>query len=178
MIDLRPGQRRALAILMAHGTLRASVLGRMAGYCHKDVADRVRALRGRGLVELAGGSKGHTAICTLTARGRRVASRLGTAGVAGLVLAACCGRAEAHGWYGALRSPTGVPCCSDTDCRKLDACTLPDGKQGVAANGGCWPVPYDKVLPGLSSPDGEMHGCFPNTAGQPVWLCFVMPGAA
>jgi hypothetical protein len=97
-----------------------------------------------------------------------------------LVLGLLSSPAAAHenDWYGSLRSPTGIPCCSNKDCRRLDACTLPDGKQGVAANGGCWPIPYDKVLPGLSSPDGEMHGCFPNSAGKPVWLCFVLPGAA
>jgi DNA-binding MarR family transcriptional regulator len=96
MNDLRAKQRRALAILMAQGALRASVLGRLAGYNHKDVAARMRRLRARGLVELEGGSKGHSAVCAITARGRRVAARLGGATVTSLLLAAWCGTAAAQ----------------------------------------------------------------------------------
>jgi hypothetical protein len=176
MIDLRPGQRRALAILMAHGTLRASVLGRLAGYDLKGAADRVRALRGRGLVELAGGSKGHSATCTLTARGRRVATRLGAAGVAALVLAAGCGGAGAHEWYTGLQRPdVGGSCCGGQDCHPTSMCVLPGGKEGLTAAWGCIPIPRDKVV-GTSSPDGATHIC--EMPDKQVVLCVVIGAGA
>lgn len=60
----------------------------------------------------------------------------------------------------------------------MDACKLPGGKQGIAANGGCWPVEYDKVLPGVPSPDGSLSACWGNQAGKPAFLCIILPGMA
>jgi hypothetical protein len=133
--------------------------GKAAGFARQGAAERVRALRDRGLVDIAGGAKGHTALCTLTDRGRRVATRLGVATAASLLLAAGCGGAEAHDFYTGLQRPdVGGSCCNGQDCHPTSMCVLPDGKEGIVAAWGCIGVPWDKVV-GMSSPDGGAHIC-------------------
>jgi DNA-binding MarR family transcriptional regulator len=92
MRDLRVHQKRALRVLSASGSLPASVLARAVGHTPKEAAEFCRRLGARGLVDLAGGNNRRPALVSLTPRGQRVLARLG----AFLVLAACCGGAEAQ----------------------------------------------------------------------------------
>lgn len=111
---------------------------------------------------------------------RWIARGIATTGAA-LVLAACCGGAEAHDFYSGLRAPDGMSCCSDTmrECHTTSMCRLPDGKEGIVTSGwGCVPVPWGKVL-GISSPDGQPSVCeSPIHGPAPVIYCVILGGEA
>jgi hypothetical protein len=86
--------------------------------------------------------------------------------------------ASAHEWYTGLRSPDGMSCCNERDCRpvayRINRVT---GREEIQANGAWYPVEYDKVLP-FSSPDGGYHACWGNAAGRPNFRCIMLPGLA
>jgi hypothetical protein len=86
--------------------------------------------------------------------------------------------ASAHEWYTGLRSPDGMSCCDERDCRPVAYRINPDtGREEINANGAWHPVEYDKVLP-FSSPDGGSHACWGEAAGGPVFRCIILPGMA
>jgi hypothetical protein len=60
--------------------------------------------------------------------------------------------AGSHEWYTGLRSPDGMSCCNERDCRPVAYRVNRDtGREEIQANGAWYPVEYDKVLP-FSSP--------------------------
>jgi hypothetical protein len=66
--------------------------------------------------------------------------------------AACSVPAGSHDWYTGLRSPDGMSCCNERDCRPVAYRINPDaGREEIKANGAWHHVEYDKVLP-FSSP--------------------------
>jgi hypothetical protein len=86
--------------------------------------------------------------------------------------------AESHEWYAGLRSPSGMPCCNERDCRPVASRVNYDtGREEIQANGAWYPVEYGKVLP-FSSPDGGYHACWGNAAGRPNFRCIILPGVA
>jgi hypothetical protein len=86
--------------------------------------------------------------------------------------------ASAHEWYTGLRSPDGMSCCNERDCRPVAYRVNRDtGREEIQANGAWYPVEYGKVLP-FSSPDGGYHACWGNTAGRPNFRCIILPGMA
>jgi hypothetical protein len=86
--------------------------------------------------------------------------------------------ASAHEWYTGLRSPDGMSCCNERDCRPVAYRINPDtGREEIKANGAWHPVEYDKVLP-FSPPDGAYHACWSNAAGSPNFRCIMLPGMA
>jgi hypothetical protein len=86
--------------------------------------------------------------------------------------------AESHGWYAGLRSPSGMPCCNERDCRPVASRVNHDtGREEILANGAWYAVEYGKVLP-FSSPDGGYHACWGNAAGRPNFRCIILPGMA
>jgi len=86
--------------------------------------------------------------------------------------------ASAHEWYTGLRSPEGMSCCNERDCRPVAYRINPEtGREEINANGAWHPVDYDKVLP-FSSPDGAYHACWSNAAGRPNFHCIMLPGMA
>jgi hypothetical protein len=86
--------------------------------------------------------------------------------------------AVAHEWYTGLRSPDGMSCCNERDCRPVAYRINPDtGREEINANGAWHPVEYDKVLP-FSSPDAGSHACWGEAAGRPIFRCIILPGMA
>jgi hypothetical protein len=86
--------------------------------------------------------------------------------------------AGSHDWYTGLRSPDGMSCCNERDCRPVAYRINPDtGREEIKANGAWHHVEYDKVLP-FSSPDGGSHACWGEAAGRPVFRCIILPGMA
>ena len=86
--------------------------------------------------------------------------------------------AGSHEWYTGLRSPDGMSCCNERDCRPVAYRVNRDtGREEINANGAWHPVEYDKVLP-FSSPDGDSHACWGEAAGRPVFRCIILPGMA
>ncbi|MGH6897705.1 MAG: hypothetical protein ACREJ5_14370 [Geminicoccaceae bacterium] len=86
--------------------------------------------------------------------------------------------AGSHDWYTGLRSPDGMSCCNERDCRPVAYRINRDtGREEIQANGAWYPVEYDKVLP-FSSPDGGYHACWGNAAGRPDFRCIILPGMA
>jgi hypothetical protein len=86
--------------------------------------------------------------------------------------------ASAHEWYTGLRSPSGVTCCNERDCRPVASRVNPRTKrEEIWANGAWYLVEYDKVLP-FSSPDGGYHACWAYPVGRPVFRCIILPGMA
>jgi hypothetical protein len=86
--------------------------------------------------------------------------------------------ASAHEWYSGLRSPSGVACCNERDCRPVPARVNPrTRREEIWANGAWYPIEYDKVLP-FSSPDGGYHACWAYPVGRPVFRCIILPGMA
>jgi hypothetical protein len=82
---------------------------------------------------------------------------------------------RAHDWYTGLRSPTGVECCSERDCRPVPYRLNPDTKQEeIEANEAWRPVEYDKALP-FRSPDGGAYACCGNPSGEkkPAFRCII-----
>ena len=81
-------------------------------------------------------------------------------------------------WFEGLRQPgTGAPCCSISDCRRVEARTGENGWEvWIDARFGMpnafWaPVPSAKVLK-TPNPTGEAVACF---ASGPGVMCFVPP---
>lgn len=111
-------------------------------------------------------------------RDDRPLRRVRLAGAA-VVSLACAGQAaQAHDWYGGLRSPSGLECCDLRDCRRVAyRLNARDGREEIEANGRWWPVEQDKVL-ALSTPDGEAHACWRNPRGKPEFRCIILPGMA
>ena len=98
--------------------------------------------------------------------------------VAMLSAVAACPFAGAHEWYSRLRSPAGVSCCNEQDCRPVTCRLDPKTeREEIKANGMWYAVEHDKVLP-LSSPDGGAHACWGNPQGKPTFLCIILPGMA
>ena len=86
--------------------------------------------------------------------------------------------AESHGWYAGLRSPSGMPCCNERDCRPVASRVNHDtGREEILANGAWYPVEYGKVL-SFPSPDGGYHACWGNATGRPNFRCIILPGVA
>jgi hypothetical protein len=86
--------------------------------------------------------------------------------------------AGSHEWYAGLRSPSGMPCCNERDCRPVAYRINRDtGREENQANGAWYPVEYGKVLP-FSSPDGGYHACWSNAPGRPDFRCIMLPGMA
>jgi hypothetical protein len=86
--------------------------------------------------------------------------------------------ASSHEWYTGLRSPSGMLCCNERDCRPVAYRVNHDtGREEIQANGAWYPVEYDKVLP-FSSPDGNYHACWGNAVGKPDFRCIMLPGMA
>jgi hypothetical protein len=86
--------------------------------------------------------------------------------------------AGSHDWYTGLRSPSGAPCCNESDCHPVASrINRVTGREEIQANGAWYPVEYDKVLP-FSSPDGAYHACWSNAAGRPNFRCIMLPGMA
>jgi hypothetical protein len=92
-----------------------------------------------------------------------------------LLLAA--GPAHGHDWYSELKDANGRSCCSLQDCHRVDLCTPVGGGEGLAIEGQCIKVPYDKVLD-KPSPDGEVHACWNHRNGEPNILCVIFMGGA
>lgn len=78
-------------------------------------------------------------------------------------------------WYRSLRQPgTGVLCCSEADCRPVEARTGAKGWEIYA--GGRWvAVSPEKVLRGRNNPTGRAVACYREWAGEVVVFCLV-PG--
>jgi hypothetical protein len=86
--------------------------------------------------------------------------------------------AVAHEWYTGLRSPDGMSCCNERDCRPVAYRINPGtGREEINAKGAWHPVEYDKVLL-FSSPDGGSHACWGEAAGRPIFRCIILPGMA
>ena len=86
--------------------------------------------------------------------------------------------ARAHDWYEGLRSPAGIECCGERDCRPVHyRLNARNGREEIEANGRWWPIELDKVLT-LSTPDGGAHACWDNPRGKPQFRCIVLPGMA
>ena len=66
-------------------------------------------------------------------------------------------QATAHDWYNGLHAPDGSPCCSQTDCHKLDWSQVrrtPDGRLELLFADHWLAVPFEAIL-SISFP-GEM----------------------
>jgi hypothetical protein len=86
--------------------------------------------------------------------------------------------ARSHDWYQGLRSPGGIECCNERDCRPVPyRLNAQSGREEIEANGRWWPVEYDKVVT-LPTPDGEAHACWRNPRGRPEFRCIILPGMA
>jgi hypothetical protein len=94
-----------------------------------------------------------------------------------LFLAAAPAQAHMNDWYMELKDKNGQSCCSFKDCRRVDMCSPAGGGEGLAIEGKCIKVPYDKVLD-TSSPDGEAHACWYNYQGESHILCVILMGGA
>lgn len=80
------------------------------------------------------------------------------------------GRASAHDQYKAWKTPAGLSCCNDHDCRPVTATMNPDGDWTANVDGRKVWVPASKLLK-IPSPDGRSHWCGQGDATY----CFV-PG--
>ena len=70
------------------------------------------------------------------------------------------GHEQLHHWYLTLRAPgTGMPCCSNKDCRPTRS-RIVQGVVQVEVDGEWTPVPVDKIL-STPSPDLQSHVCAP-----------------
>lgn len=110
--------------------------------------------------------------------------RLGLVVVVGLVLATSAiaeaptgtsGKSPRGLWIEQLRQPSGVSCCSESDCRVARAKFEPDGFWWVEVGGGDdnWiRVPKEKVIE-ADSFDGAAYIC---RNGRTIY-CFVKPGS-
>jgi len=94
-----------------------------------------------------------------------------------LLATAAAAPAAAHDWYTGLKSPAGVSCCNQRDCRSVSMCVLPDRREGLLVEDACRPIPRDKVL-GVASPDGAAHACWTYLNGLPDLQCVILPGEA
>lgn len=75
-------------------------------------------------------------------------------------------------WFQSLHQPNGASCCSEADCRPVDARMEGDHYQAFVRNR--WlDIPNQKVIPSKSNPTGRAVLCM-----QPeneVIFCFVRP---
>jgi hypothetical protein len=63
-------------------------------------------------------------------------------------------------WFETLRTPSGAPCCSLSDCRQTQAEWRGDTEGWWALVAGSWrPIPADKVLASPRSIDGAAYLC-------------------
>jgi hypothetical protein len=86
--------------------------------------------------------------------------------------------APAHGWYHGLRSPRGVECCDDRDCRPVPyRLNASSGREEIEVEGRWWPIEYENVL-ALPTPDGEAHACWSSLGDQLQFRCIILPGMA
>jgi hypothetical protein len=70
------------------------------------------------------------------------------------------GDASRAEWFETLRTPSGEPCCSLSDCRQTRAEWRGDTGGWWVLVGGAWrPVPADKVLTSPKSIDGAAYLC-------------------
>jgi hypothetical protein len=88
--------------------------------------------------------------------------------------------AVAHDWYTDLQDSAGLSCCSERDCRPVAFCSCSDGKQCLAIDGQCVPIPWRRVLPQVP-PDGRPHACWTHRADFPgatslAIFCVILPG--
>lgn len=103
----------------------------------------------------------------------------GSAAVAvGVLLLA--GQAEAHDWYGDLRTSEGRSCCGGQDCRPVEYRYSVEQGHQIRIGDQWFPVAPKTILP-VSSPDGRTHACYLDPDGngkRPIILCVVLPGTA
>jgi hypothetical protein len=86
--------------------------------------------------------------------------------------------ATAHGWYQGLRSPRGVECCNERDCRPVPhRFNAGNGREEIKAEGRWWPIHHDDVLT-LPTPDGKAHACWSGPDSRPRFRCIILPGMA
>jgi hypothetical protein len=77
-----------------------------------------------------------------------------------------------------LRSPRGVECCDERDCRPVPyRLNAGSGREEIEADGRWWPVDHDNVLT-LPTPDGEAHACWSGLGDRPTFRCIILPGMA
>lgn len=72
--------------------------------------------------------------------------------------------AAAHDVYGRWQRPTGGSCCSNQDCRPVQACRADDGGIGALVDGRCFGLPEQARVPAPvevweNSPE-SLHACF------------------
>jgi len=83
--------------------------------------------------------------------------------------------AESHEWYAGLRSPSGMPCCNERDCRPVASPVNHDTRrEEIQANGAWYPVEYGKVLP-FPSPDGGYHAWGATRREDPTFAASSFP---
>jgi hypothetical protein len=64
-----------------------------------------------------------------------------------------------HDWYTGLKTPNGVSCCNQGDCRPVGHRYSPEGGHEVDLEGLWVHVDPQVILP-IASPDGQTHACF------------------
>jgi hypothetical protein len=100
--------------------------------------------------------------------------------VSGIVFAALGSpsSAPAHGWYHGLRSPRGIECCDNRDCRPVPyRQNASSGREEIEVEGRWWPIEYENVL-ALPTPDGEAHACWSSLGYRLQFRCIILPGMA
>jgi hypothetical protein len=69
-------------------------------------------------------------------------------------------------WFKHLRQPgTSLPCCSISDCRRVDYRRASDGRFEVMVEGSWYKVPRRLVLQGQGNPLGRAVACYSTTFG-------------
>jgi hypothetical protein len=71
------------------------------------------------------------------------------------------GLTYAHDWYSELKQPgTNSRCCGDQDCAPYPY-RMNESETAWEAFilGKWWPIPPDKILKEVDSPDGQLHAC-------------------
>ena len=81
-------------------------------------------------------------------------------------------------WFRGLRSPQGIFCCDEADCRRTEAHLSDNHWQARAPDGKWIDIPPDRVITDRFNPVGEPILCATWALSSGSWnvLCFV-PGA-
>lgn len=86
------------------------------------------------------------------------------------------GHDKYHHWYQTLKTPEGLSCCNDQDCRPTQT-RVRDGVHEILVDGVWVPVPMDRVLK-QSAPDMGDHVCalpgYSQGETHPHILCVIL----
>lgn len=78
--------------------------------------------------------------------------------------------ALSHDWYGTLEQPNGASCCSDHDCRPVQAHMDDNGTWHAWVDGRQIDIPRERILEGITAPDGNSHLCISESG---LIYCFI-----